>query len=550
MANRFWRACTVVAFFAALFGAPRSFGQAVDAKPAAAPAKKSPWKPEDVIFTDSANGFRVSPDGKWVVWVKGTGDKDKDTRVSNLFLSSLTEKKEIQLTCGTDNVSQPRWSPSGETIAFLSTRALPKPKPDFAPLQLWLINSRGGEAWSVTEFEKGIKSFEWIDNDTILSSAEEDASLFEGNTKERKDDTTVVDDSVHESPVRLYKFSIKDKKVARVTDNTDWIEDFDVSRDGKWAVAVASRELSYAWDQKVAPATYLVDLASGKRTEIYPDGKIRPYQVRWARDNSGFYALVPYSSDPRFFTATITKIYFYDVAAGTNTEVNLDWDRSMGSDFEVTSDGFIAFLADGVYSKPARYTRHGATWSREWIGGGQAAQWYRARLDGAKVSGGVQFTELNPHFKERTIAKTEVLHWKGANDDDVEGILYYPLKYEAGKKYPLITATHGGPAGADHDSWSESWAYSNNLLNQRGAFILKTNYHGSNSYGLKWVESICCGKYYELEIPDIEKGVDSLIAKGLVDPERVGALGWSNGSIFSIQLMIVAPELFKGRGGW
>ena len=127
--------------------------------------------------------------------MKGTADKDKDARVSNLFLSSLTEKKEIQLTRGTDTVSGARWSPSGEMIAFLSTRALPKPKPDFAPLQLWLINSRGGEAWSVTEFEKGIKSFEWIDNDTILFSAEEDASLFERNAKERKDDTTVVDDS-------------------------------------------------------------------------------------------------------------------------------------------------------------------------------------------------------------------------------------------------------------------------------------------------------------------------------------------------------------------
>ena len=112
-----------------------------------------------MIFTDSASGFRISPDGKWIVWVKGTGDKDKDVRVSNLYLSSLTEKKEIQLTRGTDNVSQPRWSPSGEMIAFLSTRALPKPKPDFAPMQLWLINSHGGEAWSVTEFEKGIKSF-------------------------------------------------------------------------------------------------------------------------------------------------------------------------------------------------------------------------------------------------------------------------------------------------------------------------------------------------------------------------------------------------------
>lgn len=570
MNTRFRKMCLLAAIFAALVSVPRAFAQTGDAKPANAPAKKSPWKAEDVIFTDSASGMRISPDGKWVVWVKGTGDKDKDAHVSNLFLSSLTEKNEIQLTRGTDSVSQPRWSPSGEMIAFLSTRPLPKPKPDFAPLQLWLINPHGGEAWSVTEFEKGIKSFEWIDNDTILFSAEEDPSLYQRTTKEHKDDTTVVDDSTHESAVRLYKFAIKDKKVSRVTDNTDWIENFDVSRDGKWAAAVASRELSYAWDQKIAPATYLVDLSTGKRTEIYPDGKIRPYDVHWARDNSGFYVLAPFSSDPRFFTATITKLYFYDVAASKNTEVNLDWDRSLGGDFEITSDGFIALMSDGVYMKPARYTRHGATWSREWISGDQPrnwfsmaigdddhsfayeyttastpAQWFRARLDGAKVSGGTQFTELNPHLKERTIAKTEVLHWKGANDDDVEGILYYPHNYDPGKKYPLITATHGGPSGADKDAWGESWAYSQNLLNQRGAFVLKTNYHGSNSYGLKWVESICCGKYYDLEIPDIEKGVDSLIAKGLVDPERIGALGWSNGSILSIQLMIVDPDRYK-----
>jgi len=578
MRRNFWRWCALGAMLAAVL-APRVRAQATGDKSAAGTAtKKAPWRPEDFVYTELASGFRISPDGKWAAWVKGTTDKDKDERVSNLFLSSLTEKKEIQLTRGTDSVSGPRWSPSGEMIAFLSTRALPKRKPELATgamhepaaQQLWLIDARGGEAWPLTESERGANSFEWFDNDTIIFSAEEDASLFERETKERKDDTTVVDDSEHTPPVRLYKLSIKDKKVTRVTDNTDWIQTFDLSRDGKWAVAVAARELSYAWDQKIGPATYLIDLGSGKRSEIYTGGKIRPETARWARDNSGFYVLAPYSSDPRFFTATITKVYFYEVASSTSTEVNLDWDRSLGPGFEVTSDGFIALLADGVYSKPARYTRHGTSWSREWISGEQPrnwfgiaighddhsfvyaystastpTQWFRARLDGAKVAGAVQFTDLNPQYKERTIAKTEVLHWKGANDDDVEGILYYPQNYETGKKYPLITATHGGPAGADYDSWGESWAYSQNLLTQRGAFILKTNYHGSNSYGLKWVESICCGKYYDLEIPDIEKGVDNLIAKGLVDPDRIGALGWSNGSILSIQLMVVDPDRYK-----
>ena len=127
----------------------------------------------------------------------------------------------------------------------------------------------------------------------------------------------------------------------------------------------------------------------------------------------------------------------------------------------------------------------------------------------------------------------------------MEGILYYPDNYEAGKKYPLITAIHGGPSGHDADAWADSWAYPNNLLTQRGAFVLKPNYHGSNNYGLKWVESICCGKYYDLETPDINAGVDYLVAKGLVDADRIATMGWSNGSILSTSLITTYPERYK-----
>jgi dipeptidyl aminopeptidase/acylaminoacyl peptidase len=566
MSARILRTLTIAAVFVMMGG----IALAGDDNKPAAPVKKTPWKPEDFVYTEFASQFRISPDGKWTVWVKSVTDKEKDGRVSNLYLSSLTEKKEIQLTRGMDNVSSPRWSPSGETIAFLSSRALPKPKPDAAPMQLWLLSMAGGEPWSVTESDRGINQFEWLDNDTILFSAQEDSTLYEHNLKESKDDSDAVDDEAHEPPVRLFKLSVKEKKVTRLTDNTDWIEGFEPSYDGKKAVAVARRELSYAWDEKTAPVTYLVDVTSGQRTQIFPGRKILPGRIRWARDNAGFYVTAPFSDSPRFYTASIEKLYYYDLASGTPTEVNLDWERSIGYNLEITSDGVVALLNDGVYTKPARYTRHGATWLREWISGDTnrnyfdfilgaddhtvvyqystasiPTQWYRARLDGAKVTAPVQLTDLNPQYKGKTIAKTEVLHWKGANDDDVEGILFYPLNYEPGKKYPLITATHGGPAGADHDAWSESWAYSQELFTQRGAFILKTNYHGSSDYGLKWVESICCGHYYELEIPDIEKGVDNLIAKGLVDPDKIGALGWSNGSILSIQLTVTDPDRYK-----
>jgi dipeptidyl aminopeptidase/acylaminoacyl peptidase len=533
-------------------------------------AKKSPWTPEDIVYQEDASQFEVSPDGKSAVWIKSTADKDKDERVSNLYISNLADGKQVQLTRGAYNVSQPRWSPSGEMIAFLSNQPLPKPKPDAAPMQLWLMNAAGGAPWSVTEFERGIEQIEWLDNDTILFSAEEDPSLYERQIKEHKDDSNVVDDTPHTAPIRLFKFSIKDQKVTRLTGNNDWIIQFELSHDKKQLVAEARRELSYAWDQKIPPVTYLVNVNTGERTEIFTNQRILPNDMQWARDNSGFYVVASFSDDPKFLTASVERIYFYDVGSGKTTEVNLDWDRGFARSLEPTSDGFIALLMDGVYTKPVRFARHGDTWSRkslvaedvkhyfsfalgddgktliyEYSTASTPTQFFRARLDGVKISAPLQITNLNPNFRNKIIAKSEVIHWKGANDDDVEGIIFYPNDYKRGKSYPLVTATHGGPAGADHDQWTERWGYASNLLTQRGAFVLKTNYHGSTGYGLKFVESICCGKYYDLEIPDIERGVDNLIEKGLVDPDRIGAMGWSNGSILSIQLTITNPDRYK-----
>ena len=104
---------------------------------------------------------------------------------------------------------------------------------------------------------------------------------------------------------------------------------------------------------------------------------------------------------------------------------------------------------------------------------------------------------------------------------------------------------HGGPTGWDSDAWDDNWAYPVNLMTQRGAFVLRPNYHGSANYGLKWVESICCGKYYDLETPDINMGVDYLISKGMADPDKVATLGWSNGSILSISLITTYPARYK-----
>jgi len=539
-------------------------------------AKKEPWKPEDVIYAESAAPqTRISPDARWLVWVKSTGDKDKDLRVSNLILSSLTENKEIQLTRGSDNNGQPQWSPDGQLIVFTSNRARFGAKPDTAPVQIWLINAHGGEPWVLTELARPPRRVDWIDKDTIIFSAQEDPALYEQEMKKKKDDSEVVNDAEHEPPVRLYKISVKDKKIARITANSDWIDNWSVSRDGKYVAANHEKSLHYTFDQKIPPVTILHNLSDGTEKAIFTGGRVYPRGFEWLPDSSGFYAWAPFSTHPKFLTATIEQLYFFDLANGRSVQVPLDWENGIGSDLAATQDGFVLGLAAGARYETSRYTRSksgdGWSWKRAALEGEHAKniqffevsedgktivyfystasklpQIYRAQLDGTKIVSPVQITKLNEGLvKNRTFAKSEVIRWKGANDEEVEGLLYYPNNYETSKKYPLITAIHGGPTGHDSDSWQDNWAYPANVLTQRGAFILRPNYHGSNNYGLKWVESICCGKYYDLETPDINAGVDYLIGKGFVDPDKIATLGWSNGSILSISLITTYPERYR-----
>jgi len=555
----------------ALTGATRP-ALADEKKPA---PKIEPWKPEDIIYGEEAGQMRISPDAKWLVWVKSEGDKEKDARVSNLFLSSLTESREVQLTRGMDNNFGPRWSPDGESIAFASSKARPGAKPDTAPVQVWIISTHGGEPWPVTELARAPRHVEWLDKDNLIFSAQEDPSLYEQELKKKKDDSEVVDDAGHEPPVRLYKLDVKEKKVSRLTSNSDWIGGWAVSKDGKYVAAVHAKSLHYDFDQKVPPVTILHNLTDGTEKQIFTEGRIRPFAMEWALDSSGFYAGAPFSSDPRFLTAFDVRLYHYDLASGKTVQVPLQWENELGGELQIVRDGFIVSLAAGARFEIARYAaeKNGAaiTWKKTSLEGEHAKniqsfaasedgkslvyqysnaskipQFYRAPLDGGKIGTPTQITKLSEGLVNgRAFAKSEVIHWKGSNDEEVDGILYYPANYESGKKYPLITAIHGGPTGVDMDAWDDNWAYPVNLLAQRGAFVLRPNYHGSGNYGLKWAESICCGKYYDLETPDINAGVDYVIAKGMADPDRIATLGWSNGSILSTSLITTYPARYK-----
>lgn len=562
----------------------------VEQPPVQAAGATEKWSVDDVINAEKASGFQVSPDGRWAVWVKTTADKDRNERVAQLMRTDLLEKRDIELTRGNDSCTSPKWAPDGKRLAFLSARPAPKGKDDKNKdddkAQVWLIDPFGGEPWPLTEFARGVVAFDWAGSEALLFVAQEEATLRENTLKdEKKDDAVVVEDEKHEPPARLFKVAVKGKKVTRLTDNTDRIENVFVAPDGKHAVTIHNRSLRYTYDNKIRPAIFLYDLEKLTAKQLFAEPRYNVSEVRWRSDSRSFFAVSLLTDDPECNEASITELYQYDLTTSKAAAVNLDWERGLASQeanddvagLALTPDGFLALLANGVRPRAARYVRDGNGWKREWLTGDHATnlfglvvtadgnnvlyahstgssptQWYHAKLDGGSISKQSAIAEVNDTFKKRTLARMEPVRWKGALDEEMEGLLYYPHGYETGKKYPLIVMIHGGPFGADLDQWTETWHSAPNLLAQRGAFVFRPNYHGSSSYGLKFAASIAHGKYYDLPLEDIEKGVDALIAKGLVDGGKLGVMGWSNGAILTMALLTKAPRwkaAVAGAGG-
>jgi acetyl esterase/lipase len=114
-------------------------------------------------------------------------------------------------------------------------------------------------------------------------------------------------------------------------------------------------------------------------------------------------------------------------------------------------------------------------------------------------------------------------------------VLTRPVDFDPARKYPLLVVIHGGPTGISIPlrlGYYERRYYPIQQWAAKGAFILQPNYRGSAGYGEAFrrlnVRNLGLGDY-----DDVISGVDALIAQGWVDPDQVGAMGWSQGGYIS-----------------
>ncbi len=487
-------------------------------------------------------------------------DKERNTSNSDIWVIPAAGGQAWRLTSNPKADFNPRWSPDGKKIAFISTRG-------GAP-QVWMIDPKGGEAYQLTSISSGASGVIWSptgEHLAFVSSIYPDCPDDECN-KER-------DKKKESSPVKAQVF---DGLLFRHWNS--WTEGkrshlFVLSSEGGKAVDItpgdydtppialgSSQDYSFSPDGKNICFVRNIDaefkLSLGTNNDLFlttPEGgKMIQLTKNKANDNSP-----RYSPDGRFiayramsrpgFEADKYSLIVYDQKnqETINLTENLDlsvnemlWSAD-GSSLYITYEekGRISLAQVSLNNKKMEKTLEGHYLSspclspdgRKMFFLKQAvnypAEIYSYDLKAKKME---QLTAINKEFFSKLeMNPIEEFWFDGAGAEKVHGFLVKPPFFDPSKKYPLVMLIHGGPQNA----WSDNFHYRWNaqMFASPGYVVAMINFHGSTGYGQLFIDSIS-GDWGGKPFKDIMLGLDYLLSHyDFIDKSRLAAAGASYG---------------------
>ncbi len=560
--------------------APRSILFLVMPALLCAQAKHTPTFDEMLSLKTIASP-KISPDGRFVAYrMRETNWKD-NAYVWQLWLVNVTTGASFQLTRGKESANDEEWSPDGKWLAFVTKREAsaiePGPiekkqegkdaehdagKP--AEHQIWLISPEGGEAWQLTKSEKDIEGFHWSrDSKSIAFTAQLPETKTHKDRKEKYSDYDVFEKDYEQKQLWLVDAAAAEPSclpaaAKRLTSDTSLnIDSFAWSPDSTRIAFSASKNplLAFSGEQDI----YLLDLAKKNAVKkivalpgpdgspvFSPDGKQLAFTTALAQPYYYYAnrhiatvdvetvaskpAVTPadvrdltgsFDEDPELVDWGPEGLYF---AAIQKTSIHVFCiDRESCEIRQITSPAGL-IVEDGSFTsdfKTVAFSAPDAT--------------HMVEIYVSPVSSFMprKLTDSTDQVKDWKLGTVEVVSWKSEDGATIEGILHKPADYDPAKKYPLLVKMHGGPTGTSLPTLSPGDnAYPVQTWLSKGALVLEPNYRGSAGYGAAFralnVRNLGVGDMW-----DVMSGVDSLIAKGMVDQNRMGSMGWSEGGYIS-----------------
>jgi dipeptidyl aminopeptidase/acylaminoacyl peptidase len=507
----------------------------------------------------------LSPDGAQACVSVATHDMEENTSRSSLWLYSAFGGEPRRLTSIGEKDGEPKWSPDGRWIAFIAKRpAAGSEKADEEP-QLYLIAPDGGEARRVTDIATGVFGIKWFPGSrrvAFLSWVWPEEKGFKALAKRYRafKDDKVKAHVVEHSAYRWWDRWLSDGRVPHlfvVDIESGAMRDlfagtrYEVARADPTAhlydISPDGREIAFSFDpaeDKRFDHSYqlvALDVARKRFRTLTARSPLNHETPRYSPDGR-WIALI--TQDLRKSPVDTQRLALIERRGGKLTVATQRWDRSVFppllwsadstavhfvaednarqhlyrfeigkrspeiaarggvvSDFDVAGDA-IAYVRNDMSTPPGVF----------WSAPGMAPR----RID-----------RLNPDtlagVKLGEVREFEIEGW---NREKVQMWVVYPPDFDRSRKWPLLHNIHGGP----HSTWGDNFHFrwNNHAFAAQGYVVVCVNYHGSSSFGQKFLESID-GEWGKRELADVEAATDFMLRQGYIDPKRLVAAGGSYG---------------------
>lgn len=538
-------------------------------------AGADPFTVHDLLAMQRISDPQVSPDGGRVAFVLRTTDLEANSGRTDLWLVGADGEGLRQLTTHEEGDSNPRWTPDGDSLYFVSSRS--------GSSQVWRLRLAGGEPEQVTDLPLDVANLTvsqdgerlafslavFPDCEGLECTVERTEAAEEPPSGQAYDQMFVRHWDTWEDGRRNHVF-VYDLAEGAATDVMAGMvadcpskpfgggEEFTFTPDGSGVVFTArdggpNEPWSTDFDLYLAPAdgsaaprNLTEENAAWDTLPVFsPDGSQLAYL---AMQTPG------YESD-RF------RVVLRDWPEGETRVLTETWDRSPGS-LAFSSDGgmlyatatdlgnvslFAIDLADG---EVRRLLDEGHVSSPQPAGERilfgldhfrSPVELYTVSADGGDRR---QITDVNgDRLTETSFGEPEAFTFEGAEGDTVHGWLIRPAGFEPDEKYPVAFLIHGGPQGSFGNDFNYRW--NREIYAAAGYAMVTIDFHGSTGYGQAFTDSIQ-NDWGGKPLVDLQKGLAAVLERNpWMDGERVCALGASYGGFMINWIAGQWPDRFR-----
>ncbi|WP_290613672.1 S9 family peptidase [Arsukibacterium sp. UBA3155] len=532
-----------------------------NAMPVAASTTSSPYfEAEDIFALEYASDVQISPDGSKIVYVRASNDIMTDSTRTSLWLLDVKTGQQLPLFADNFNYSQPRWSPDGKKLAFISNVS--------GSRQIHLHYLAGNKTAQLSRLAQSPANLSWSPDGTQLALTM-NVAASEADVKQRvkkvkkpegakwSESAVVLDRARYQADGQGFlKPQFRQIFVLPVTGGSarqltsgDFHYGSDLSFTPDSKALVFSANLDAEWEFQPRDSNlYRLDLASNELTALTtiagdesapvfsPDGK----QLAFLWQSN---ALVPYSN---------SKLKILNLSNNSISDVAADFDRSIAAaDWQSNSSFVVQYDDHGQRKLATLTTKDKLTELTGSLGGVSQPQPYLSGSFSLSDNGVIAYTHgtsqrpsdvavlqkgkstvltaLNEDLLgHKKLAQVHEINYKSSFDgEDIQGWYMTPPDFDPAKKYPLLLEIHGGP----HLAYGAQWSAEMQRYAKEGYVVLYDNHRGSSSYGERFA-LLLQNKYSSPEdYADHDSGVNAMLALGFIDENNLFIGGGSAGGI-------------------